>query len=510
MKKDKANSMILSKDVFVERADSQSEKWKMHLITLPEKVLQFGTGVLLRGLPGYFIHKANAAQVFNGRIVAVRSTDSDHQVFDRQDNLFTHCIRGLQNGEIVQEQYINTSISRVLSAKLDWEEILKCAGNPELKLIISNTTEAGIVLTRDNVHASPPASFPGKLLAFLYQRYKIFGGDSAAGMVIVPTELIANNAEKLLSILLELAHQNGVESHFMDWLEKANEWCSSLVDCIVPGMQSATEKRVIEQTAGYSDDLMIMSEPYRLWAIESTGEKAAKVLSFASVNEGIAIESDITRFRELKLRLLNGTHTFCCGLAHLAGFQSVLDAMYNPVFKQFITALMRSEIIPSISGDSLPQEDAESFAEKVLTRFSNPFMQHKWISISRQYSSKLCTRNVPMIRAYMDKYGEVPRRMALAFAAHLLFMKSSMDADGKFYGTVNGNSYYIADENAGYYFGKWRHTASGRLAEEILANEKLWGINLAIYKDFVTAVDGYLAALISQNVLTVMNALDGG
>ena len=178
--------MILSKDVFVERADSQSEKWKMHLITLPEKVLQFGTGVLLRGLPGYFIHKANAAQVFNGRIVAVRSTDSDHQVFDRQDNLFTHCIRGLQNGEIVQEQYINTSISRVLSAKLDWEEILKCAGNPELKLIISNTTEAGIVLTRDNVHASPPASFPGKLLAFLYQRYKIFGGDSAAGMVIVP------------------------------------------------------------------------------------------------------------------------------------------------------------------------------------------------------------------------------------------------------------------------------------------------------------------------------------
>lgn len=100
--------------------------------------------------------------------------------------------------------------------------------------------------------------------------------------------------------------------------------------------------------------------------------------------------------------------------------------------------------------------------------------------------------------------------MALAFAAHLLFMKSSMDADGKFYGTVNGNSYYIADENAGYYFGKWRHTASGRLAEEILANEKLWGINLAIYKDFVTAVDGYLAALISQNVLTVMNALDGG
>src|SRR6185503_16696029 len=84
------------------------------LFDLPEKVLQFGTGVLLRALPDYFIDKANKKGLFNGRVVVVKSTDSDSSAFDKQDGLYTVCVRGVENGTTVEENIINASISRVL------------------------------------------------------------------------------------------------------------------------------------------------------------------------------------------------------------------------------------------------------------------------------------------------------------------------------------------------------------------------------------------------------------
>src|SRR6185436_11389404 len=109
---------------------------------LPEKVLQFGTGVLLRGLPDYFIDKANRKGIFNGRIVVVKSTSTPGaDAFAKQDGLYTICVRGLENGHTIEENIINSSISRVLSAAEEWSTILACAHNPEMQLIVSNTTE---------------------------------------------------------------------------------------------------------------------------------------------------------------------------------------------------------------------------------------------------------------------------------------------------------------------------------------------------------------------------------
>src|ERR1044072_8088199 len=156
---------------------------------LPEKVLQFGTGVLLRALPDYFIDKANRQGIFNGRIVVVKSTSQgDSSAFEKQDGLYTLCVRGIQNGEKVEENIINSSISRVLSANEEWEKILECAHNQQLQIIISNTTEVGIQLTNDDIRHHPPKSYPGKLLAFLFELFKAFGGSEHSGMVIVPTE----------------------------------------------------------------------------------------------------------------------------------------------------------------------------------------------------------------------------------------------------------------------------------------------------------------------------------
>src|SRR5205085_8844668 len=158
------------------------------LLHLPEKILQFGTGVLLRGLCDYLVHDANAKGAFNGRIVVVKSTDSGGtDAFEEQDNLYTICVRGLGNGSIIEENIICTAISRVLSAKKQWNEVLATVHDPELNIIISNTTEVGLQLVNEKVSDTVPASYPGKLLAVLHERYTHLKDN---GLVVIPTELI--------------------------------------------------------------------------------------------------------------------------------------------------------------------------------------------------------------------------------------------------------------------------------------------------------------------------------
>lgn len=240
-----------------------------YIQSLPEKVLQFGTGVLLRALPDYFIDQANRQQVFNGRIVVVKSTSKgDADEFQQQDGLYTVCVRGLQQGQPVSENIINASISRVLSAGSEWPAILACAHSDQLKIIISNTTEVGIQLVNESIHQQPPQSFPAKLLAFLYERYQAFAGKPDAGMIIIPTELIVDNATKLKSILVELCRYNQLPGEFVNWLVTYNRFCNSLVDRIVPGKPSGPALGAIESELGYQDQLLTICEAYRLWAIE--------------------------------------------------------------------------------------------------------------------------------------------------------------------------------------------------------------------------------------------------
>ena len=480
------------------------------LFSLPEKVLQFGTGVLLRGLPDYFIDKANRQNVFNGRIVIVKSTaGSGPDIFDHQDGLYTLCVRGIENGKLVEENIIHSCVSRVLSASSQWAEVLQCAANPELQIIISNTTEVGIVLDADdNLRGAPPRSFPAKLLAFLFERYRLFNGDPSSGMVIIPTELITDNGKKLQAILEELAKHNKPEAGFIDWLKSSNYICNSLVDRIVPGKLSPAMQAKVEAEYGYTDQLMIMSEVYHLWAIESDNEKVQEVLSFRKTDPGLIITADIDIFRELKLRLLNGSHTFSCGLALLSGFNTVKEAMDNADFAAYITQLMMHEIAPAISNKNISIDKAREFAGRVLDRFRNPHIEHQWLSITLQYSSKMKMRNIPVIQNYLERFDDVPECMSLGMAAHLLFMKCQQEADGKFYGVINGTKYPVNDDHAGWYAEKWSKAGNpSQLVVDVLGDESFWGVNLLTDPELVNAITSKLQKMLQSGAAPVLKMI---
>jgi len=469
-----------------------ADKPEKAMSELPEKVLQFGTGVLLRGLPDYLIDQANRQGVFNGRVVVVKSTSGgDIHAFERQDNLYTVCTRGIFGGTTVHKNEVCTAISRVLSAADEWAEILACAKNPDLEIVLSNTTEVGIQLVLEDIRQTPPASFPAKLLAFLLARFEAVSADADKGLVIVPTELIPENGKRLEAIVLELARHNGLEKPFFEWLENACIFCNSLVDRIVPGAPPAAQTDDFFKELGYRDDLLTIAEPYSFWAIEGN-ERVKKVLSFQKVMaEAVAIEPDITRFRERKLRLLNGTHTLACGLAQLAGFETVDKAMSDADFSKFVERLMLHEIAPAIPA-RLPAGDAENFGRQVLDRFRNPFIEHRWSSIAMQYGLKMKTRIVPLLLEHFRKNSAPPRGMALGMAAFLVFYREARPA--------------VSDDSAAYFFEKWNAAPPENWLPEVLADAERWGADLSVLPGFSEAVLGWIGQILERGAGAAIKA----
>lgn len=466
------------------------------LFELPEKVLQFGTGVLLRGLPDYFIDKANRHGIFNGRIVVVKSTSrGDSASFEKQDCLYTLCERGIENGKKVEDNIVCSAISRVLSARHEWAAVLECAHNPQMQVIISNTTEVGIKMVNENIRKHPPVSFPAKLLAFLYERYIAFDGSSQSGMVILPTELISNNAKKLESILLELAHLNSLDEHFIEWLENCNHFCNSLVDRIVPGGDKNI-KAEIEQEIGLTDDLLIVSEVYRLWAIEGNAT-VADILTFATADHGVIITEDINPYRELKLGLLNATHSLSCGVAFLSGIRTVKKAMDESLLAGFIADLVLQDIAPVITQNH-GELQAEDFGHKVLERFRNPYIEHYWISISLNYTQKMKVRVVPLLISYYETFKAIPENIAIGFAAYLLFMKAVRTQEGQYFGDADGKEYPISDEKAAWFFQCWKKFDIPTLVNVTLQDTELWEFDL-------TAIPGFEQDVTDKLIMMMAN-----
>ena len=497
--------VLLSSDAF--RAHDELHVPDASLLELPEKIVQFGTGAFLRGFVDDYVDEANRRGRFGGRIVAVSSTDSGgarDAALNEQDGLFTLVTRGLSAGEVVREQRVIASVSRALSARQQWGAVLQCARNPQLELVVSNTTEVGIALDEDDEFGpEPPRSFPGKLTRFLYERAKTFAFARSKGVVVLPCELIENNGDVLRDIVLELARRWSLGLRFIEWVEQSVPFCNTLVDRIVPGAPTAEEAPVLEAALGYHDALLTTAEPYRLYAIQADAAIGAR-LPFAGL-PGVVIADDIRPYRERKVRILNGAHTIMVPAALLCGVETVGDAAKHDLIARFVRRAMFDEIVPTVDAPG-----AMRFADEVLDRFANPFIRHSLWDIALQSSMKMRVRVVPSVVKHAALTGRAPASLAFALAAHALFMRGDLARERR------GQGLPAPDDVHGEHFASlWRDAASASqndgqgwpaLARQVCGDQSLWGSDLTRVPGFSEIVAEHLERAARKGVPAALEA----
>lgn len=450
--------------------DQLSKKIVSEYTTFPEKVLQFGTGNFLRGFTDWQIHVMNKKNLFNGQVVVVQSTKKGAvETINEQDGLYTLYLQGIKENKPVSEHEIIQSISRGINITNEYDEYLKIADNPDLRFIISNTTEAGIQLHEDDLLTDrPQKSFPGKLTAFLYKRYQAFRGDKNKGFIIFPCELIEDNGKELKKIVLAYADAWELESEFSQWVEEANTFCNTLVDRIVPGYPKDSIQEKTEEL-GYIDKLMVVGEQFHLFVIEGPAYiKEEFPAEQAGLN--VHVVDDLSSYRLKKVRILNGAHTAMTPVAYLCGVNTVCGAVTSDLSKQFVEKVIYEEIIPTLP---FSDEDLSQFAEDVLNRFKNPFIHHYLSSISLNSVSKFQARILPTLVDYIERFGELPKATVFSLSALLYFYKGKRGDE---------SITLVDDESTLHLFTEcWSLYADNiqKLALTILSNEKLWGTNLS-------------------------------
>lgn len=449
------------------------------MLSLPERAVQFGTGGLLRGLVDAIIDDANRAGTFGGRVVAIGSTGSGRdRALNDQDGLFTLQVEGRDNGAAVRERRIIASLSRAISATDDWSEVLGCARNPSLEVVFSNTTEVGIVLDeQDAAHEPPsvPRSFPGKLTRFLHERAETFAYSHDKGVAVVPCELIERNGDVLRDIVLQLADRWSLGPRFHRWVSDSVVFCNTLVDRIVSGTPSPHDAQSIMRELQYRDDMLTVTEPYRLLAIEPRGSADGRArLRFATGDHGAIVVDDVTPYRDRKVRLLNGGHTVIVSLALLAGCETVLDAMTHPHVGRFVRRVVLEELLPTVNVPG-----ATTYAHEVLERFANPFLKHKLRDITLHCGMKMRVRVIPGVVSYMERTGRVPSGIALGFAAYLAYARERHEQ---------------TDDVGAQIRERWRSDGADvrSFVQSVCRDVGLWGVNLDAASGFVDAVTGHL------------------
>jgi tagaturonate reductase len=360
------------------------------MTALPETILQFGAGRFLRAFADLFVQQVNQTKAV-GKIVIVQSTGDDRAgSLNRQAGKYHVVVRGLENGQVVDRVETVQSISRAVVAATQWDEVRKVARSPQLRLILSNTTEAGYTLDPDDKPAdAPPRSFPAKLLALLRERHD--AGQS--GLTIVPCELREHNADTLLGLLRQLAGDWHCSDAFVQWLQTECVWLNTLVDRIVTGAPK-------EHPLLAEDAMLTMCEPYALWAIQ-TKPKAWRFME----HPAITWTPDVMPYFLRKVRILNGAHTALLIRARPRGFVTVREAVSDPEMSKWLEQLLFEEVVPVLEGRV---EDPVHFAKQTLERFRNPFLEHKLADIAAHHASKVQVRLVPTKAEYEAKFGKVP------------------------------------------------------------------------------------------------------
>ena len=471
----------------------------------PERIIQFGEGNFLRAFADYFIDVLNEKTGFNSKVVLVQPVGKHNNTapYKEQDGLYTLYLRGFEKGQKVNDKRVISCVSRCLNPYDDYEEILACAENPEMRYIICNTTEAGIVYDDScKFEDAPPSAYPAKLTQFLYRRFESLG-ENARGFVVLPCELIDDNGKALRECVLKYACQWELGDSFIKWLNEENIFCSTLVDRIVTGFPKG-EQESLNAENGYEDKLIDTAEVFAFWAVEAP-KTLKEELPFEKAGLPVVITGSCKPYKERKVRILNGAHTSMVLGAYLAGKNIVRECMEDDVIYSFMKKAVYDEIIPTLT---LPENELREFADSVVERFKNPFIDHELLSISLNSTSKWRARVLPAMLDYIKIKGEIPKCLAASLAFYILFYNGCEICGDGLSAEYNGRKYTVKDDvSVIEFFYAHRNDNIDKLVYSVMSNADFWGCSLAEIAGLREIVTKYLKDIKSLGIYEFIKQL---
>lgn len=391
--------------------------------TYTEKIIQFGEGNFLRAFVDWIVQKTNQTTDFNASVVVVQPRDKNAiDILNSQDGLYHLNLQGISNGKVVDSVELIDVVSRGLNPYREFDEFLKLAEQPEMRFVVSNTTEAGIVFDNTCKFTDAPASsYPGKLTQLLYHRYQFFNGDSAKGFIILPCELIFHNGKELKKCILQYIDLWNLGNDFKNWFETACGVYNTLVDRIVPGYPKDNAEQ-LKQKIGFDDQLLVVGEIFHLWVIEAPASVANEFPADKAGLNVLFVPSEAP-YHERKVTLLNGPHTVLSPVGYLSGLNIVRECVEDELVGKFVRKVMFTELLETLN---LPKQELESFAADVLDRFVNPYVKHFVTSIMLNSFPKYKTRDLPGLKIYLQRNGKLPKGLVLGLAAIITYYRGGM------------------------------------------------------------------------------------
>ncbi|ARV16514.1 tagaturonate reductase [Polaribacter sp. SA4-12] len=463
--------------------------------TYTERILQFGEGNFLRAFANWMIHEMNKKADFDAGVVVVQPIDQGLiKMLNDQDGLYTLYLNGIKNGEVLSEKEVIDCIQRGINPYSNYADYLANAENPDLRFVISNTTEAGISYNADDkLDDAPQSSFPGKLTALLYKRFQVFGGASDKGLIVIPCELIDRNGDNLKKIILQYAADWNLGAEFVEWINEDNIFCNTLVDRIVPGYPRDKMDAITEEL-GYKDNLVVEGEQFHLWVIEGPASVKEEFPSEAC-GLNVVFTDNMEPYRTRKVRILNGAHTTLVPVGYLYGIDRVRESLEDDVVGTFLKNALFNDISPTLN---LPEEELSQFSADVLDRFRNPYLEHELMSISLNSVSKYKTRVLPSVLEYVKRKNELPKNLLFSLASLIAFYK----------GDRNGTPITVKDDAGVLDFFKsaWSSNNFVEVAEKTLSNSDFWGTDLTEIDGLQEEVTAHLGAIVNDGMKATLDA----
>ena len=434
----------------------------------PTKVIQFGEGNFLRAFVDWIIWNTNKATDFNAGVVVVQPIDRGMvDMLNSQDGLYHVNLQGIDKGQAVDSIEMIDVINGGLNPYTQNEEFMALAENPEIRFVISNTTEAGIAFDPScKLEDKPASSYPGKLTQLLYHRYEHFNGDMSKGFIILPCELIFLNGKELKKCIYQYIELWNLGEGFKAWFEQACGVYCTLVDRIVPGYPKDTIDQIHERI-GFKDNLVVKGEIFHLWVIEAPESIAAEFPADKAGLNVLFVPSEAP-YHERKVTLLNGPHTVLSPVGYLSGLDTVKECVEDPQVGQFVRKVMYGELMETLN---LPKEELQAFADSVVERFLNPYVKHFVTSIMLNSFPKYKTRDLPGLKTYLERKGELPKGLVLGLAAIITYYKGGKRGDVEI--VPNDDAAIVALLKDLWATGDLR-----KVAEGVLAADFIWGENL--------------------------------